>query len=79
MECNVHSMRNLFEQLGKAGDEVAILAFVKTHSPLPGGVRLHEAGFWTTAQAAFLLEAISDDADWAAVADDLNILMHVRH
>ena len=79
MERAVHDMHDLFEQLGQAGDEVAIRRFIKTHSPLPGNVRLHEAGFWTSAQAAFLQEATSNDADWAAVADDLNILLHERH
>ncbi|MBN8550801.1 MAG: DUF2789 family protein [Deltaproteobacteria bacterium] len=48
--------------------------------PLPGDMRLHEATFWTRAQASFLCEAIGDDADWSAVTDDLNTLLHgVRH
>ncbi|MGB9193507.1 MAG: DUF2789 family protein, partial [Azonexus sp.] len=39
----------------------------------------HEAPFWSAAQASFLREAIGDDADWAAIADELNLKLHTRH
>jgi len=79
MEHSIHNMSNLFAQLGEPSDELAISRFIETHSPLPNGMKLHEAGFWTVAQADFLSRAISDDADWATVTDDLNAQLHGRH
>lgn len=79
MEHAIHNMNNLFAQLGKPNDEVAISRFIETHAPLPNEMRLHEASFWTIGQASFLSEAISDDADWAEVADDLNAMLHRGH
>ena len=79
MERSKHDMGNLFAQLGQPSDETAIARFIETHSPLPGDMRLHEANFWTCNQAAFLREAISDDADWAEVAEQLNSELHARH
>ena len=79
MERHVHNLSNLFAQLGQPNDEIAIAQFIRAHSPLPAEVRLHEANFWSPSQAAFLKEAILDDADWADVADELNSELHVRH
>lgn len=76
MEQAIHSMSNLFAQLGKPSDETAISLFIASHAPLPSEVRLHEAVFWTSAQALFLSEAVSDDADWAEVAENLNSRLH---
>jgi len=80
MENAIHTMSHLFAQLGQPSDAPDIAAFIARHGPLPGDMRLHEATFWTRAQASFLCEAIGDDADWSAVTDDLNTLLHgVRH
>ena len=75
MEHHIHNMSNLFAQLGKPNDEVSISCFVATYAPLPNDIRLHEASFWTIAQANFLSDSISDDADWAKVVDDLNSML----
>ena len=79
MERPVHSMSNLFAQLGQPSDETAIARFIETRGPLANGVQLHEAAFWTPAQACFLRQALLDDADWAEVADALNVELHARH
>lgn len=63
MERPVHTLGNLFAQLGRPSDDAAIQQFIATNRPLPGSVRLHEAACWTPAQAAFLCEAILDDSD----------------
>ncbi len=76
MERPVHTLSNLFAQLGRPSDEAAIQQFIAAHRPLPGAMRLHEAACWTPAQAAFLSEAILDDSDWAEVVDDLNAKLH---
>jgi hypothetical protein len=79
MEKHQHSMSNLFAQLGQASDDAAIAHFIETHRPLPESMQLHEAPFWTPAQACFLRESILQDADWAEVADELNAELHTRH
>ncbi|MDP3637804.1 MAG: DUF2789 domain-containing protein [Azonexus sp.] len=79
MERPVHTMSNLFAQLGEANDEAAIARFIETHRPLPEELRLHEASFWSASQACFLREAILQDADWADVTDELNVNLRARH
>lgn len=78
MEASVHTMTNLFAQLGLAGEEDAIAIFVERHSPLPAGIDLAAAPFWTPSQAAFLREEILEDADWSGVIDQLNTLLRGR-
>lgn len=72
METHLHTMGNLFAQLGLPTDPAAIDEFIAAHSPLGDGVALYRAPFWTAAQRAFLKEEIIDDADWSAVIDELN-------
>ncbi|MGE5470836.1 MAG: DUF2789 domain-containing protein [Bacteroidota bacterium] len=76
MERPVHDLSNLFAQLGQPCDEQDIESFIDRWRPLGGGIQLHEAAFWTPAQAAFLREAIVDDADWAEAVDTLNVKLH---
>jgi hypothetical protein len=75
METSFHRFSELFQQLGLPADEPSIRAFIGTHRPLAGGVPLHEAPFWTPAQAALLREQIVQDADWAPVIDQLNVAL----
>ena len=75
MEEPVHPLHELFNQLGLPSDGVAIEGFIASHSPLPQEIRLSEAPFWTQAQAQFLSEAMRDDADWAPIVDQLNVLL----
>lgn len=79
MERPVHTLSNLFAQLGQPDDEAAIARFIASHRPLPDDVLLHEAIFWTPSQACFLREAIVEDADWAELVDDLNARLRARH
>ena len=79
MERPVHSLSALFAQLGQPDDEKSIMHFIESHRPLADEVLLHEAAFWTPAQASFLCEAIRDDADWAEVVDELNAGLRARH
>jgi hypothetical protein len=79
MERAPYDMSNLFDQLGEASDEAAISRFIRIHAPLESDVQLHEAAFWTAAQAGFLREATLDDAEWAAIVDALNGELHARH
>lgn len=75
MESPLHPLGALFRQLGLPGDAAAVAGFVIQHAPLPGDVRLADAPFWTPAQAQFLCEAVRDDADWAAIVEQLDVLL----
>ncbi|OAE10513.1 hypothetical protein AZH11_26445 [Pseudomonas simiae] len=75
MELPVHSLPSLFKQLGLPDDPVSIEKFMAVHSPLKPELHLADAFFWTPSQSAFLREEILDDADWAEVVDELNLLL----
>lgn len=75
MELQEHTINSLFEQLGLDNTDAAITAFINHHKPLPSHVSLHEANFWSHSQAAFLQQAIADDADWANVVDQLDSML----
>lgn len=79
MERSPYDMSSLFAQLGVASDEQSIARFIRTHAPLDGHVRLHEAAFWTSSQANFLREASLDDAEWVVIVDALNSELHEPH
>ena len=72
MEANLHTMSNLFAQLGLPAEPAAIEDFIAAHRPLGNEIALYRAPFWSAAQRAFLKEEIIDDADWAMVIDELN-------
>jgi hypothetical protein len=76
MEPSVHPFSQLFAQLGLADDNAGVQAFIAAHSPLPDGMRLEDAPFWSPAQAQLLREERQDDADWAMVVDRLNVALH---
>jgi len=76
MEASIHTLNNLFAQLGLPASDEDIELFIKTHSHLAGYISLAEAPYWTPAQAAFLREEILKDADWAEVVDQLNVRLH---
>lgn len=76
MEPLAPTMELLFAQLGESYGAADIVRFIAQHSPMAGQLALHEAPFWTPAQAAFLRDAIAQDADWAPVVDALNAGLH---
>ena len=72
MQAQLHSMTNLFAQLGLPSDETGVETFIAAHRPRKNDVALYRAPFWSDAQRAFLKEEIIEDADWSAVIDELN-------
>jgi hypothetical protein len=72
MEPAIHRFHDLFAQLGLPNDERAITQFIARHTPLPAGVPLADAPFWTPAQASFLREALDQDSDWSELVDQLD-------
>lgn len=75
MQPPIHSLAALFKQLGLPNEPRDIEAFVSSHGPLKANIALADAFFWTPAQAAFLREEILEDADWAEVVDQLNLML----
>ncbi|WP_461516446.1 DUF2789 domain-containing protein [Porticoccus sp.] len=75
MDIDIHTLSDLFDQLGLPSTHRAVEQFVATHKPLPDEMLLHEAEFWSEAQRTFLMEAIMDDSDWAEQVDQLNALL----
>jgi hypothetical protein len=76
MEPATHRFAELFAQLGLPSDGPAIARFIHSHGPLPAGMALADAPFWTPAQAALLKQQLQDDADWAEMVDQLNLALH---
>jgi hypothetical protein len=75
MEHPFHSFSELFKQLGLGGSHEEIEKFLSEHAPLPTGILLSDAPFWSPAQAAFLREARESDSDWSEVVDALNVAL----
>lgn len=72
METQVHTMSNLFDQLGLPSAPSDIQKFIAAHKHLNAEIRLCEAPFWSESQAKFLRDQIKQDADWAGVVDKLD-------
>lgn len=76
MNISNHTLSDLFAQLGLPSEERDIRAFVAKHGAMPDGARLADAPFWNESQARFLRHEILEDADWAQVVDELNLMLH---
>jgi len=75
MESPRHTINSLFEQLGLDACDEAIAAFITAQETIPAPVPLYDGAMWNASQSAFLREAVADDADWAEVVDQLDVLL----
>ncbi|MGB5397278.1 MAG: DUF2789 domain-containing protein [Gammaproteobacteria bacterium] len=75
MESHVHSLNTLFKQLGLNSTDAAIETFIHQHRPIPADIELHTADFWSTSQATFLKQVKDEDADWAEIVDQLDVML----
>jgi hypothetical protein len=75
MDTSMHTLENLFLQLGLDNSEQAIAEFVNNHK-LDKETTLDQASFWSTSQAQFIKECLDFDSDWAEVVDQLNVQLH---
>ncbi|MCJ8203327.1 DUF2789 domain-containing protein [Pseudomonas sp. RGM2987] len=75
METPIHSLSALFKQLGLDDDAQSIDQFIATHSPLKPDLRLADAFFWSEGQKQLLRDEILEDADWAVVVDQLDVML----
>jgi hypothetical protein len=72
LETPIHRIGDLFRQMGLPGEPAQVDSFIAQHHPLPEGVALADAPWWSASQALFLREALAHDADWAEVVDQLS-------
>lgn len=72
MDTSLHTMNNLFIQLGLSGNEADIERFIASHV-INQHRPLEEAAFWTTRQADFLRSAVEEDADWVGIVNQLDV------
>ena len=75
MEPPTRTLQDLFLQLGLPSEQSDIDQFIAAHRPLANTIELPDASFWTRTQAQFLREELADDADWAEVVDQLNVML----
>lgn len=72
MEPHIHSMANLFSQLGLPAGPADIERFISASRPLGVGITVECAPFWSEPQRSFLKEQMILDADWTGVIDELS-------
>lgn len=72
METGIHTMSDLFAQLGLPSDEASMTTFISTHRTTALNLTLTDVAVWTPSQVKFLREAIAADADWAIPAEQLS-------
>ncbi|PFG55532.1 uncharacterized protein DUF2789 [Vibrio sp. ES.051] len=75
MEMHQHGMAELFQQLGLGSSPQEMKDFINEHRHKRDSAPLHEASFWTSSQATFLKQAIEEDADWAELVDQLDVML----
>ncbi|HHF3202218.1 DUF2789 domain-containing protein [Vibrio alginolyticus] len=75
MEMHQHGMAELFQQLGLGSSPQEMKDFINQHRHKRDSASLHEASFWTMSQANFLKQAIEEDADWAELVDQLDVML----
>jgi hypothetical protein len=68
-------MELLFQQLGLDGTNKAVAHFIDKNAPIANDVEPHGADFWTGSQSECLKKMVDEDADWAEIADQLNVLL----
>ena len=71
MQSSVHTMTDLFLQLGLPAEASSIAAFIEDHAGACQTCALSDASIWTDSQRAFLKESINEDSDWAIPAEQL--------
>lgn len=73
---NNHDLPELFAQLGLDSSTEGINSFIQHQAPLPAGIYLADAKYWSSGQASFIREAQTLDSDWCEAVDRLNVMLH---
>ena len=74
MDTTKTDLTHLFKQLGLSNKSADIAHFIEVHQ-LPAETHLTQGPFWRSAQKAFLLEALNEDAQWSEVIDQLDVML----
>ena len=75
MGTSVHTMNELFDQLGLPSQDQQIYKFIEQHKPVADSKKIYEMDFFSDSQRTFLKEAKKKDADWAELTDTLDSLL----
>ena len=75
MESQSHTLSSLFDQLGLDAKNKSVDNFITVNRTIPRNVELHEATFWNSSQASFLKQMKDEDADWAGIIDQLDVML----
>lgn len=76
MRLQIHELNDLFAQLGLPSTDQDMETFIACNH-LDHLQKLHEAAFWSQAQAELIRQLWLEDADWCEAVDILN--MRLRH
>ncbi len=74
MGTSVHTMNELFDQLGLPSHDQQIYKFIEQHKPVADSKKIYEMEFFSDYQRTFLKEAKEED-DWAELTDTLDSLL----
>ncbi|MCL1114145.1 MULTISPECIES: DUF2789 domain-containing protein [Shewanella] len=74
MDTTENDLSHLFQQLGLGHTQQEIDNFVSNHK-LSKDILLIDADCWNKSQRAFIKEALSEDAQWSEVIDQLDVMM----
>ncbi|WP_282167681.1 DUF2789 domain-containing protein [Shewanella japonica] len=74
MDTTSITLNHLFEQLGLDASPTGIEHFITTHN-IPNETPISQASFWNEAQKAFITEALTQDAQWSELVDQLDVLL----
>ncbi|WP_340677649.1 DUF2789 family protein [Paraglaciecola sp.] len=69
------ALSDLFAQLGLSSDQQSMSEFVQKNAGLPAEIKIENADIWTKQQGDFLRTALVEDAEWAELIDQLNVLL----
>jgi hypothetical protein len=75
MESQAHTLSSLFDQPGLDAQNTSIDNFISVNRKIPRNIELHEAAFWSASQASFLKQMKDEDADWAGIIDQLDVML----
>ena len=71
----VHSMNQLFDQLGLPSGSQEIDKFIEQQKPVADSKKIYEMDFFSDSQRTFLKEAKEHGGDWAELTDILDSLL----
>ena len=74
MDTTSNDLSHLFKQLGLPNNQENINDFVSKNK-LDKHTLMIDADCWNSSQKAFLKEALSEDAQWTEVIDQLDVMM----